>query len=353
MEHPFFMHRTKIVFLYTEVAGYFLACVNELSKSADVLVVRWPVNKEAPFNFDQNDGVRIEDRSDYNNEGLQKLIASHNPDIIVCSGWVDKGYLKAVRSLKKRIPCVLSFDNHWTGKLKQRMIVALSPFTLKSIFTHAWVPGEVQAVYAKKLGFSGRILKNFYCADVNLFTEKFNNTFKTKKQVFPRRFLYVARYVEHKGIFEMWKAFIQLQNEFPNEWELWCLGTGDEWENRIEHEKIKHFGFVQPKDMEEYIGKTSVYILPSKFEPWGVTAQEFAICGFPMLLSDEIGSREKYLDDNGFVFKAGDANEIMKAMKKIVQMDEKTLLEMGKRSHDLGVSFTPKMWAENILSIKK
>ncbi len=347
------MQKTKIAFLYTEVAGYFLACVEELAKSADVLVLRWPVNKEAPFKFNEDSSIRIEDRNQYDNAALIRLLKDFNPDIIVGSGWVDKGYLKAIKSFNKKIPCVITLDNHWTGSIKQKIATLISPFYLKRIFTHAWVPGEVQAVYARKLGFKGKILKNFYCADVPLFDKKFKNTFNTKKENLPKRFLFVARYVEHKGIFDMWKAFIEIQKESPNEWEMWCLGTGDEWDNRIEHEKIKHFGFVQPNEMEEYIRETSVYILPSKFEPWGVTAQEFAVCGFPMILSDAIGSKEKYLDQNGFVFEAGNQNELKGAMQKIIAMDESELLKMGEKSHQVGTSFTPKMWSENILTLRK
>ena len=45
-------NRPLILFLYTEIANYFLACVKELHKSADVAIVRWAVNEEAPFSFE-------------------------------------------------------------------------------------------------------------------------------------------------------------------------------------------------------------------------------------------------------------------------------------------------------------
>ena len=66
------MHR--IVFLYTELAGYFLACINELTKRDDVEVhiFRWPVNKEAPFNFNFNNKVKIYNRNDFNKDIFPK-----------------------------------------------------------------------------------------------------------------------------------------------------------------------------------------------------------------------------------------------------------------------------------------
>ena len=57
--------RPKIVFLYSEIAGYFLACVKALSKEADVMVVRRRVNKEAPFEFNFPDGVEILVKDDF------------------------------------------------------------------------------------------------------------------------------------------------------------------------------------------------------------------------------------------------------------------------------------------------
>ncbi len=134
--------------------------------------------------------------------------------------------------------------------------------------------------------------------------------------------------------------------------ELWCVGAGDEWDNKVEHEKIQHFGFVQPAELQKYIEQTSVYILPSKFEPWGVSVQEFAISGFPMIVSDAVGSGEKYLKENGFIFKAGDSGALKQVMMKFMKMNDKELIEMGKGSHKIGMSFTNKMWAENARSFK-
>ena len=45
----------RILFLYTEIAGYTVACLNELRKSeVEIFLIRWSVNKEAPFYFNNN-----------------------------------------------------------------------------------------------------------------------------------------------------------------------------------------------------------------------------------------------------------------------------------------------------------
>lgn len=347
------MSKAKVVFLYTEIAGYFLACVEELSKSAEVLIVRWPVNKEAPFNFSNDSTIKIIARKEYSDEVLMKRIHEFKPDILVCSGWLDKGYLKIAKSFKKKIPVIVSLDNHWNGSIKQRIATVLSPFYLKKLFTHAWVPGRPQQEYAKRLGFASKILLNFYCADTRLFNELFEQTFEKKKEKYPHRFLYVARYVEHKGIFELWKAFSEFSAETDSDWELWCMGTGDQWENRMLHPKILHIGFVQPNEMEKYVEQTGVYILPSKFEPWGVTLQEFAVCGFPIVVSDKVGSATQFLVNNGIQFEAGNVEELKKSMKLMASKSDAELIKLGNESHALGMTLTPVDWTKNLLSLLK
>lgn len=345
------MTRPKIVFLYSEIAGYFLSCVNALSVHADILIIRWKVNKEAPFNFNIPKGVEVIVKTDLTIIDLSKKVHDFQPDILVCSGWMDKDYLKIVKSFKKKIPTVLTLDNHWTGVLKQKIAAFVSPFVFKSKFTHAWVPGMPQKKFAEKLGFKDKMLLGFYCADVELF----DSIYKDQNKVFKKRLLYVGRYVKHKGIFEMWQAFIELQKENPNDWEMLCIGTGDEWENRIKHEKIKHIGFIQPDDMKQYLVDKSVYILPSQFEPWGVTVQEFAVTSCPLILSKYVGANEMFLQDgsNGLLLDTVSVDALKKAMKSMMEKSDNELKDMSDKSHELGVSYTPKMWADRILTLLK
>jgi glycosyltransferase involved in cell wall biosynthesis len=340
--------RPKIVFLYSEIAGYFVACANELSKSADVLIVRWPVNSEAPFEFNINPNIDCVKKNDLSFIKLQKKVSDFLPDIVVCSGWMDKDYLKIVKSFDKSIPAVLTLDNHWKGSFKQQLASFGSPFFLKNKFTHAWVPGKPQKKFAEKLGFNN-IIQGFYCADVELY----NDIYENQDSTFEKTFLYVGRYVKHKGIFEMWQAFIELQKEYPNDWKLKCIGVGDEWDNKLEHEKIEHLGFVQPAEMKQHLKSKFVYILPSKFEPWGVTVQEFSIASCPLIISENVGAHELFLKggENGVLISEVTVKNLKNALKSFIDKTEEELLNMSKVSHELGMSYTPEIWSDRLLKI--
>ena len=348
--------KKRALILYTEIAGYTITCINktiDLYPDVEFYVVRWPVNKEAPFKFELNSAY-IYERNDFTNEQLLELANTINPDLIISSGWMDKGYVNVCKHYKGKVKTVLAMDNHWFGNARQKIATLLSSFIVKNKFSHVWVPGKPQRQFAKKLGYkSSEISEGFYSADVDLFSSYFEKAKESKISNFPKRFIYVGRYVKHKGIFDMWNAFIELQKEHPNDWELWCIGSGDEFENKIEHDKIKHFGFVQPENFLEYIEKTGVYILPSHIEPWGVSLHEYAAAGFPVICSNKVGSSEKFIQEgkNGYVFPARDIEAIKDSFRKVIDSSENELLEMQKKSIELSLLTTPAKWANTLIKL--
>lgn len=348
------MEKKKIVFLYTELATYFLACIEKLllRPEVEVHIVRWEINKEAPFHFSFSDNIKIYNRNDYSSEQLQKLIATINPSVLYSSGWMDKDYMMICKKCKNKIPVIVGFDNQWKGSLKQRLAILISPFKILNHFSHCWVPGKSQEQYALRLGFKKQnILTGFYSCDFDLFYNQYLANKEQKRNKFPHKFIYVGRYVEHKGIKDLWNAFIELQKETPNDWELWCLGVGDVLP--INHPKIKHFGFVQPNDLPKYIKDTGVFVLPSHFEPWGVVVHEFAAAGFPIICTDEVGAKASFVENglNGYIYKSGDINQLKMVMKKIMNHSDKELFSMGEASVDKGKLITPDKWANTLLSI--
>ena len=344
----------NIVFLYTEIAPYFLACCNKLIENyhVNVHVIRYPVNNEAPFSFSAQQKINLYNRKGYNLASLLNLIEKINPSIIICSGWIDKDYLKICKRYVKKIPTVLTLDTHWRGDVKQQLAVVLSPFLLKNKFSHAWVPGNIQKQYAKKLGFKEhQITLGFYSCDVDYFSSIGNKIKAEKKHNFPKRFIFVGRYYDFKGVDKLWQAFIELQTENPNEWELWCLGTGSL--QPVHHPKIKHCGFVQPKDFLSYAQQTGVFVMPSLFEPWGVVLHEFACMSFPLLASDRVGAAKTFLKDtqNGFIFKADDINSLKEKLKEFMQLSAEQLNLMEEYSYQLSQTITPSMWANNLMKM--
>ncbi len=347
------MGKKKIVFLHTELAGYFLACIDTLAKTfdAEVHVIKLPVNKEAPFVFSYENNVKFYDRNEYSDKELTALCKSISPDFIFCAGWIDKSYLRISKHFFKQIPTVIVLDNHWTGSLKQQIAALASPAVLLKRFSHIWIPGLFQFEYARKLGFKrDSVIIGMYSADVNKF-HAYYQEFKTRKeQAFPKRFLYVGRYIESKGVKELWDAFLELQAEGHSDWELWCAGVGKMETDFPKHPKIKNFGFVQPYELYALIRDSGVFVLPSHSEPWGVVVHEFAACGMPMICSNEVGAASAFLINgyNGLSFKAKDKTALKKVLLRMMNQTKEEYLTMSERSLSLSDTINPLIWATKI-----
>ena len=99
--------------LYTELAPYVLACLNALvtAHEVEVHLVRWPVNREAPFELAFHPQVKVYGRHELDDRALMELAHRVKPRLVLASGWIDKGYLRVCRSLRARgIRTVMTFD---------------------------------------------------------------------------------------------------------------------------------------------------------------------------------------------------------------------------------------------------
>ncbi|HLW08310.1 MAG TPA: glycosyltransferase family 4 protein [Marinilabiliaceae bacterium] len=341
-----------ILFLYTELANYFLAGVKELSKNGhSVHIVRWPVNKEAPFEFEFPENVTVYDRDNYDTKGLINLANSIDPHLLITSGWIDRGYTKVSRSFKNRIPTLLTMDNQWHGTFRQKVMCKIAPWKLHRAFSKVWVPGEPQKEYALKLGFSEENIETgFYSADVPFFSPQAEARRRAEK--YPHRLIYMGRYIHVKGMDLLFKAWMEICDEQQHDWELWCAGTGELYDQRPNHPQIKHLGFLQPHELKDHLHNAGAFVLPSRFEPWGVVVHEMAAAGFPLIVSSAVGSVTQFLQDgvNGYLFENESFAELKSALKKMISLSDDDLRNMAIKSHQLGTSYTPEMWARKVES---
>ena len=349
------MPKKIILFLYTEFSFYLEACIKELpTELLDFHLVKYPLNNEAPFVFSDST-YSVYDRNEFaDKDELLEYTEKLNPDLILVSGWIDKDYLYVALKLKSNCVTVMAMDTPWSGSLRQKVLSVLSLNYFPKRFNYVWTPGLKQKQFAKKLGFSdSHILDGFYSGNVNLFKKYYEDSIHLKRKVYPKVFLFLGRYIKNKSIHELCAAFQKTCFDHEHDWELWCVGAGEEWKNRIIHPKIKHFGFLQPNELYDVISKTGVYILPSKFEPWGVSLHEFVSAGFPVIASKNVGSAEMFLKNhvNGLTMDSCSIIDIYQAMLEMMKMSSEELLAMSEESLNLSNKITPKLWAEKLISI--
>jgi hypothetical protein len=96
-------------------------------------------------------------------------------------------------------------------------------------------------------------------------------------------------------------------------------------------------------------------VLPSTYEPWGVVVHELACAGFPLVLSSAVGAGERFLKEteNGFRFISDDAGTLSSMLRMTMLSTDTELLDMGRRSAELGSQWSPKEWSHVVMDLIK
>jgi len=76
---------------------------------------------------------------------------------------------------------------------------------------------------------------------------------------------------------------------------------------------------------------SSVLVLPSKSEAWGLVVNEAMICGLPVIVSDHCGSAKDLVKENGIIFKSENLESLQNAMEFMILNTEKLQI-MGENS---------------------
>lgn len=345
----------KILFLYSELAGYFLACAQALHRvyGCEVHVVHWPINQEAPFEFGKYEGLHFHARRSLDDQGLLDLCEGIQPSLVYASGWMDKGYLRLTKKIKaKGIPVICGSDNHWKQSPRQIIGSLMSPWIIQPSFTHFFVPGIPQYEFGKRLGFSpDRILLGMYSADVYPFWASYQS--RIHQTEFPHTFLYVGRYIEHKGILDLCQAFTQLCEKRQHDWTLTLVGAGPLYEQMPKMDRISYRPFVQPEELPQLAQEAGCFVLPSHNEPWGVALHEFAAAGLPLITTTVCGAGTAFVRNgyNGHLVKPSDIASLTHALANIIDQPNDVLRNWGTRSYELSKQITPESWAATLLSV--
>ncbi|MCB0704395.1 MAG: glycosyltransferase family 4 protein [Saprospiraceae bacterium] len=345
----------KILFLYTRLADYFYQGLRYLAaeKDAELLVITQRPDPNAPFQFEEQKRLQIKDGSGLSLKALEQLALSFQPDILYVAGWADPRYRKLARDYRQKgVPVVLGMDNPWKGTLRQSFGALIGKYRIQKMASHIWVPGSPQYAFASRLGFSQtQILTGLYCANIQAFAEA-----GKKRKSYPRKLLFVGRFVDYKQPLQLARTFQQLQQEKPSDWSLHFIGRGPlETElKKIGGPNLYIHDFVPPQRLPATLAEYGVFCLPSQNEHWGVVVHEAAAAGMPLLLSDTVGAADAFLIPgfNGFTFQTGNESDLQEKLKHLMESTDSELQSMGANSKNLAMQWDYPRWAATLLSVK-
>jgi glycosyltransferase involved in cell wall biosynthesis len=345
----------RVVFLWAEISGYMASCWRALARQPGLqLHVIHPERlwgKKNPFLQVPGlmDGISNEmfcSQQPDLDRWLREHVASREPDVVVMCGWFFGPYNRLVTSGHLgKAKVILGMDSPWRGTWKQRL-TWLRIRKLVQRVDLVVTTGERSWEYARRAGFAEkRIRLGFYGFDESLFKEARSKRLQPGHS-WPRRFLFTGRYVAQKDLPTLTAAYSVYRKSVDSPWELTCCGSG-EGETVIRGvEGVTDAGFTLPQCLPEVFAEHGVFILPSRFEPWGVVIAEACASGLPVICTTACGAGMDLIRPyyNGLLVTPGNVSSLAAAMKWMHD-HESTLAVMGQRGAAMADAYSAETWA--------
>jgi glycosyltransferase involved in cell wall biosynthesis len=112
-------------------------------------------------------------------------------------------------------------------------------------------------------------------------------------------------------------------------------------------ERITYAGFQAPEDLPRYFSQADVFVLPSRYDGWGVVVNQALGAGLPIVCSDMVGAGRDLVEEeiNGLRFPAGDSAALAKKMQRFLA-DPELCDRWGNTSRERAQRWTPTAGAD-------
>lgn len=343
-----------VLFLYSRLNGFVVTVAEHIAASPEcgsVSIVYWDSAKDTGNKFATNtQAITLIPRSSLHKDAILATIERIRPRIVYLSGWMDKDYIAAVRSARRRgmdFVTVCGIDDQWFGSARQWLGSVYFRLFYRSVFDFLWVAGKPQYHYARMMGCRPqKILPNLLSAD----TAKFGRAAGQLK-----RFVFFGRFDRVKSLEVLVEAYQALTPDERAQWPLLLIGDGEMTEliRRQGGDDVTLMPYLQPHVLADELVKGGVGLLTSTFEAWSVALHELASMGFPLIASQQCGATSEFLVHgyNGYLFRGGDAVGLAGAMRAMIALSDEQRAQMGQASSFLANRITPEISARSLLSL--
>lgn len=129
------------------------------------------------------------------------------------------------------------------------------------------------------------------------------------------KYIYVGRLIDVKNV----TLLIELFNQ--NSKSLTIVGQGilETKLKSMANSNIQFMGFIENNCLGKIYSEHDVFILPSKYEPWGLVVEEAIYWGLPVIVSNRVGSAIDMVKDlgTGCIFQSEDIDSLRLAVEDI------------------------------------
>lgn len=307
------------------------------------------------------------------NPGIFFELLRDKPDLVIINGWNNFSYLLAALIAKiLGYKTAIRGDNpviHETKKSRIKIII--KKFIIGKLFTklfdHFLYVGKYNKEYYKYYGVSEeKLVFTPHAVDNDRFRNIYNQIYFYKDEIKKELgltvdsviILFCGLLIDKKRPMDLLLSYEKIKKM--------CLGknislvyVGDgflkgKMQNYIKEKQIEDVvfaGFVNQSEITKYYSVADIFVLPSTIgETWGLVVNEAMNFGLPIIVSDMVGCSGDLVDGNGFIFKTGDLDDLIK--KLIVLIENKELREkMSRQSMEIIKNYSYEQIINGLLSI--
>ncbi len=173
-------------------------------------------------------------------------------------------------------------------------------------------------------------------------------------------FLFCGQMIARKGLDQLLAAFSTL----PENSCLMLVGREAELPQLLAalpqsvRSRIRYEGFHAPDALPDFFARADIFVLPSRYDGWGVVVNQALGAGLPIIVSDQVGAAHDLVreDENGFRFPAGNINALAETMRRFITTPALSG-KMSARSLALAASWHPasgaERWANALKTVSK
>ena len=324
-------------------------------------IVKWDIPLLEGYNYEfLNNTAKVKGSDHFRgiiNPHIIKQIDAYGPDAIMVFGWAFQSHLKVLRHYNQKKLILFRGDSTLLDK-STYIYRQIRTLFLKWIYTHidcALYVGSNNLRYFKRMGLQENQL---YYAPHAIDNERFSGSAEENetKALELRKgmgiqpgeivFLYAGKLEEKKDV----KLLLQTFKKYKlyERSHLVIVGNGAmEKELKKEFRLIPSIHFIDFQNqsrMPVIYRLADVFVLPSKGpgDTWGLAVNEAMACGRAVLVSDKCGCAIDLVDvgKNGFVFTAGDIEDLHAKLVALIELEKRGLKQMGQNSENKIMHFS-------------
>lgn len=232
-----------------------------------------------------------------------RVLREERPDAVVVNGWHSPLLVRAIFHCARRgLPVFVSGDSNVWGDVRgdaPRLVKQVALRSLLGASQGVLSMGRAGDEFFRRYG-AERIYRVPYDADYDYYAVRDEGDVLALRASLGldetrRAFTFAGRFVAVKGIDTLLDAFASIAATRPA-WDLILAGAGVEegaLRSRIPRAlegRVRFAGLCNVPRMRALYHASDVFVLPSRFEPWGVVVTEALAAGVPVVSTTVCGA---------------------------------------------------------------